>query len=97
MKNTIDINTVKRMAFLSRLEISDSEAKEFSLQLSETLNYVHKLNELDTEDIEPTIHVLPLKNVLREDKVRPSLTQERALMNASCKEDGYFKVPKIVE
>jgi aspartyl-tRNA(Asn)/glutamyl-tRNA(Gln) amidotransferase subunit C len=55
------------------------------------------LGELDTENVKPTAHVLPLKNVFREDVVKPSLDRDLALSNAPEREDGYFKVPKILE
>jgi aspartyl-tRNA(Asn)/glutamyl-tRNA(Gln) amidotransferase subunit C len=55
------------------------------------------LNELDTTDVPPTSHVLPLKNVFREDMVAPSLSQQETLANAPDQWMGYFKVPKVIE
>ncbi|SDF36007.1 Asp-tRNA(Asn)/Glu-tRNA(Gln) amidotransferase subunit GatC [Sporolituus thermophilus] len=88
---------VEQVALLSRLEISDQEAERFTQQLNAILEYMDVLNKVDTEGIEPTAHVLPLKNVLREDRVQPSLDRRLALSNAPEEEEGYFKVPKILE
>lgn len=88
---------VERVALLSRLEIGESDAARFTGQLNAILGYVEILEKVDTEGVEPTAHVLPLKNVLRPDEVRPSLDREAALANAPEREDGYFKVPSIME
>jgi aspartyl-tRNA(Asn)/glutamyl-tRNA(Gln) amidotransferase subunit C len=61
------------------------------------LQYVDNLAALPTDEVEPLAHVLPINNVFREDTVRPSLDREMALSNAPLQEDGYFKVPKILE
>lgn len=88
---------VEHVALLSRLEIADADIEKFTGQLNAILEYVDVLNKADTADIEPTAHVLPLKNVMRPDEVRPSLPRDLALSNAPEQEDGYFKVPKIME
>lgn len=88
---------VEHVALLSRLELTDSEVEKFTGQLNAILGYIDMLNRLDTDGVEPTAHVLPLKNVMRADEVRPSLPRELALANAPEQEDGYFKVPKILE
>lgn len=87
---------VEHVARLSRLEI-DGEIDQFTAQLDAILSYMDKLNELDTSGVEPMAHVLPLRNVTRPDTVQPSLSQERALANAPEQQDGYFKVPRIIE
>jgi aspartyl-tRNA(Asn)/glutamyl-tRNA(Gln) amidotransferase subunit C len=66
-------------------------------QLNSILDYIDVLNKVNTDGVQPTAHVLPMKNVMREDVVQPSLPRELALSNAPEKEDGYFKVPKVVE
>ena len=91
----ISINDVEHVALLARLAFSDKEKEEYAQQLSDILGYMDKLNTLDTEEVEPTAHVLPLKNVFREDRAEPGLKREAALQNAPEKEDGQFKVPKI--
>ena len=88
---------VEQVALLSRLEISDNEAEKFTGQLNAIFGYIDMLGKVDTENVEPTAHVLPLKNVMRPDEVRTSLPREQALANAPAQEDGFFKVPKILE
>ena len=65
--------------------------------LHDFLEYVDRLQQVDTEKVMPTAHVLPVQNVFREDVVKPSLDRELALSNAPQQEDGYFRVPKILE
>ena len=93
----IDETMVEKVAMLSRLELSNSEKEQMTEQLNDILEYADELNELETEDIEPTAHALPIKNVFREDKVGESLAREDALKNAPQKEAGSFKVPQIIE
>jgi len=89
---------VEYVAKLSRIEMSDQELENFTSQLDDILKYMDKLNELDTDDIPPTSHVLDLKNVMREDKLTDkSLSNEEALSNAPDKEKGFFKVPKVID
>ncbi|MBP1765526.1 MAG: Aspartyl/glutamyl-tRNA(Asn/Gln) amidotransferase subunit [Firmicutes bacterium] len=88
---------VEDVALLSRLEIPEELIETVTGQLDAILEYVDVLNQLDTTDIEPTAHVLPLKNVMRADVVVPSLPREEALANAPEQENGYFKVPKVTE
>lgn len=93
----IDQDTVRHVALLSRLDLSESERERFERELNPILEYVEKLNELDLAGIEPTSHSLRLENVFREDLSRPSLTAEEALRNAPEKEAGCFKVPPIIQ
>lgn len=88
---------VKHVADLARLAISDEEADKFTNQLSKIIGYAELLNELDTDDIEPTTHVLDFKNVLRKDEPIEWITQEEALKNAPDKKDGHFRVPSVME
>ncbi len=93
---------VEHVAKLARLEVSEDEKAMFARQLSAILTYMDQLKEVDTEEVdtegvEPTATVLPTENVFREDAVKPSLTQERALANAPDQADGFFRVPKILE
>lgn len=88
---------VDHVAKLARLELSEQEQEKFTDQLSNILTYVEKLNELDTAGVEPTSHVLDIKNVMRDDVPAASLPQERALANAPDKAAGHYKVPKIIE
>ncbi|MBP2644826.1 MAG: Aspartyl/glutamyl-tRNA(Asn/Gln) amidotransferase subunit [Firmicutes bacterium] len=88
---------VETVAFLSRLAMDEAEMDKFTGQLNAILEYVDMLNKVDTEGVEPTDHILNLKNVMRADEAKPSLARELALKNAPEQEDGYFKVPKILE
>ena len=88
---------VEYIAQLSRLTIPESEMEKFTEQFNQILNYADILNELDTKGIEPTAHVLPLSNVLREDIAVEGVSQEVALMNAPAVHDGGVKVPRVIE
>jgi aspartyl-tRNA(Asn)/glutamyl-tRNA(Gln) amidotransferase subunit C len=88
---------IKSVATLSRLKIRDEESAEVLENLNKILTYVENLNSIDTANIEPTTYALPMQNVFREDKVKPSLERDLALSNAPLKEDGYFKVPRVLE
>lgn len=94
---SITVKDVEHVANLARLDLSDAEKEQLTGQLNAILEYAGKLNELDTNGIEPTSHVLPLYNVMREDEVKPSLPAEKALLNAPEEEDGHFKVPAVLE
>lgn len=89
-----DIQTV---ASLSRLKIRPEESAEVIDNLNKILTYVENLNSIDTANIEPTTYALPMQNVFRKDEVKPSLDRDLALSNAPLKEDGYFKVPRVLE
>lgn len=89
-----DIQTV---ASLSRLKIRPDESARVLSQLNEILTYVDNLNKIDTSNVEPTTYALPMQNVFRADTVKPSLERELALSNAPLQEDGYFKVPRVLE
>ena len=90
----VDLSRVVRLA---RIELTLEEQRRISPQLAEVLRYVEKLKELNVEGVEPTAHAVPLENVLREDELRASLSQEEALSNAPKTANGLFVVPKIVE
>lgn len=88
---------IKYVAHLARIALTEREEGELGAQLGGILGYVEKLNEVDVSQVEPTAHAFPLINVTRVDEVRPSLTNEEALLNAPKKASGLFVVPKIVE
>ena len=88
---------IKTVASLSRLKIRDEETDEVTAQLDKFLTYVENLQAIDTTNIEPTTYALPMQNVFRTDEVKPSLPRELALSNAPLKDDGYFKVPRVLE
>lgn len=94
---SISKEQVHQVAHLARLKLNEQEAEQFTHQLNQILEFAAKLNELDTEHVEPTSHVLPLSNVLRDDRVVPSIAREKALQNAQEQQDGMFKVPAVFE
>ncbi len=89
--------TAEHLAGLARLSLSEEEKGLFSVQIENILGYVDKLNELHTEDVEPTSHVISLSNVTREDVPEASLVREDALRNAPCHTEQFYCVPKIIE
>ena len=97
MSGKLDEATVRHVAHLARLSITDEEVSRFAGQLSSILGYVEQLDELDTADVPPTAHPLPVKNVLREDSPCPPWDAERALANAPDQQNGFFKVPKVLD
>ncbi|CDQ41725.1 MULTISPECIES: Asp-tRNA(Asn)/Glu-tRNA(Gln) amidotransferase subunit GatC [Virgibacillus] len=93
----ISKDQVKHVAHLARLDITEEEAEMFTDQLSSIITYAEQLNELDTTDVEPTTHVLDIKNVLRKDEPKKWITQEEAMKNAPDQKDGQYRVPSILE
>lgn len=93
----IEIKDVEYTAKLARIDLSAKEKKLFARQLDGILEYINKLNEVDTSGVEPTTHILPLKNVYREDKVQDSLPVDKALQNAPEREGDFFKVPQVID
>lgn len=88
---------VLKVALLSRLEIREDEIETITKKFNDVLAYADKLNQVDTENVPPTAHALPVKNVFRPDIREVSLPREKAMANAPMAEDGFFRVPKIVE
>jgi aspartyl-tRNA(Asn)/glutamyl-tRNA(Gln) amidotransferase subunit C len=93
----ISKDEVKHVAHLARLAITEEEVEKFTKHLDSIIMFAEQLNELDTESVEPTSHVLNIKNVLREDKASQGLPREEVLKNAPEHKDGQFKVPSILE
>ncbi len=89
-----DVDTVVALA---RLYFTDKEKEEMMGTLNNILEYFDKLSELDTEDVEPLAHILPVQNVMRGDEVKQSFDQETALKNAPQKDRGHFVIPKVIE
>lgn len=93
----INKDTVKYVADLARIELSEKELESFTGQLDRILDYVAKLNKLNISGIEPTSHVLQMKNVYREDSVKKSLDASEVIKNSPAKDNNLFKVPKIID
>lgn len=90
----MDIEKISRLA---RIQLSEEEKTIFGNQLEQILIYMEQLNQLDTTGIEPTSHAIPIYNVFREDEVKASFSREDILDISPEHEDGYFKVPRIIE
>jgi aspartyl-tRNA(Asn)/glutamyl-tRNA(Gln) amidotransferase subunit C len=88
---------VEHVAVLARLALDETELDQITGQMNQILGYVEKLDELDTTDIMPTAHAVPVENAFREDIVRPSIGTDKALKNAPETADNCFRVPKIIE
>lgn len=87
---------VEYVASLARLELTEQETQEYTEQLNSILEYAAMLERLDTDNVNPTAHAVPLYNVLRKDEVGVSISHEKALSNAPDNDEGFFRVPKIV-
>ena len=88
---------IEHLSLLARLNLSDEEKQLFSRQVDSIIEYINTLNELDTTQVEPTAHILPMKNVFREDVLNVSLPREKAMQNAPEKNDDFYRVPRIIE
>ena len=87
---------VEHICWLSRLKIEQDQPEGYARQLNSVLEYFSQLDEVDTEKIEPTYHVLDMNNVFRDDEPTQCLTQDQATGNAPKKQEGYFKAPRII-
>ncbi len=94
---SIDRETIKYVAHLARIELQPNELEKLSEELPEILGFIDKLKHLNVEQVKPASHILPISNVLREDKLQVSLVSEKALENAPRKKGNFFSVPKIIE
>ena len=88
---------VEHVAQLARLALGDEEKEGLERHLSGILRYMEKLNEVDTSRVEPTSHVVPVKNVMREDRTMESMDREKVLSNAPDRTEEFFRVPKVIE
>ena len=92
-----DINTIRSLAHLARLEFNETKEQEMLSDLNKILNWMEQLNELNTDNVEPLIHMSEEVNVMREDLAENTVTHEEALRNAPKKDSDYFRVPKVME
>ena len=97
MANIISDETIEYVGILAKLELSEEEKEQAKKDMGSMLDYIDKLNELDTEGVEPMSHVFPVHNVFREDVVTNGDERDNILKNAPESKDGSFKVPKTVE
>ena len=94
---SVSVDEVQRIASLARLRFSEDEEKELAGQMSHILDYMEKLNELDTSGVPAMSHVLDMKNVFRDDEVSSRISQDEALKNAPDADGTYFRVPKVID
>ncbi len=87
---------IEYLARLARIKLNEEEKERFEKELTKIIEYVSQLKEVDTENVEPSYHVLPVTNVFREDKVEKSLDVEEVLKNAPDRVKNFFKVPRII-
>jgi len=88
---------VEKVALLARLKLSEAELEKFTTQLNQIVGYVEQLQQLDTEDVEPMAHPLPVTNVFRADEVRPSIGTDAALANAPKRDEEFYLVPPVLD
>ena len=97
MANIISDETMEYVGILAKMELSDAEKEAAKRDMGRMLDYIDKLNELDTSGVEPMSHVFPVSNVFREDVVENGDEHEKMLANAPKVKDGMYQVPKTVE
>jgi aspartyl-tRNA(Asn)/glutamyl-tRNA(Gln) amidotransferase subunit C len=88
---------VEKVALLGRLKLSDAELERFTTQLNQIVGYVQQLQQLDTEDVEPMAHPLPINNVFRADETKESVGVDKALANAPKRDTEFYLVPPVLE
>lgn len=93
----VDKETIEKIAHLSRLEFKNEDLNKIQSDLSNILDWVDKLNELDTENIEPLTSMSDNINIMREDAIEPHISHYDALKNAPKKDTDYVRVPKVIE
>ncbi len=94
---TVTTEMIDNLAKLARLQFTGEEKEELKKDLAQMIGFIDKLNELDTEGIEPLLHMSPRSNVFREDVVEGSISREEALLNAPEKNEQFFLVPKVIK
>lgn len=94
---SISEQEIEHVAKLARLSLSKQEVIQYAAEMSNLIDFVNRLNELDTTGIEPTANAVKMENVFREDKAEQSFGREKILQNAPSQENGCFKVPRVVE
>lgn len=97
MSSPIDEATVRHVADLAMLRLPEKELRRMAEQLASILDYVRQLEEVDTTNVPPTGHPTAVNNVFRDDTVTPGLAPEQALRNAPQHQDGFFRVPKVLD
>lgn len=94
---SVDKKEIIKIANLAKLKFNDDEVEKFTGQFNEILAYMEKLNEINTDNVEPLSHPLEVSNVMREDELKKSVDTNDALRNAPDKDENYFFVPKVIK
>lgn len=97
MANVISDDTIEYVGILAKLELSDEEKEAAKSDMARMLDYIDILGEIDTKDVEPMSHIFPVENVMREDEVTCGDEREASLVNAPCRNEECFIVPKTVD
>lgn len=97
MANIISDETIEYVGILAKLELSEEEREQAKKDMGRMLDYIDKLNELDTQGVEPMSHVFPVNNVFREDEVTNGDDRDNLLLNAPQKKEGTYMVPKTFD
>lgn len=92
----IDLNTLEKVAHLARLEVNEADKEGILEDMNNILNFMDKLNEVNTDQVEPLVYMNEEFNVLREDKIIPTISRTEALKNAPKHDDKYFRVAKVI-
>lgn len=93
----IDKDTVEKISHLARLEFDDASKEKMTEELNVILDWIDKLSELDTDNVEPLTNMSEERNIMREDEVKEHMNHEEALKNAPKKDSNYFRVPKVLD
>ena len=96
MSGKIDEKLIRHIGLLSRIELTEEQVVTFGRQLADIVAYMDKLQQLDTDDVEPMAHALPVQNVFGDDVAGESLPPEQALANAPQRDGDFYKVPKVI-
>ncbi|MGN6247222.1 MAG: Asp-tRNA(Asn)/Glu-tRNA(Gln) amidotransferase subunit GatC [Ginsengibacter sp.] len=88
---------IEKLANLSRLQFDENEKDEIKVDLEKMIGFIDKLNELDTENVEPLLHMTQNKNIFRKDEVKEEISREDVFRNAPLHDEEFFKVPKVIK
>jgi aspartyl-tRNA(Asn)/glutamyl-tRNA(Gln) amidotransferase subunit C len=87
---------IEKLAHLARLSFTDEEKESIKTDLQRMISFIHKMEEVNTDDVEPLLHITEAKNILRKDEVKGTVTTAEAMKNAPLNDGHFFKVPKVI-
>ncbi len=97
MFRAMDRKTVEHVAHLARLRLSESESEALASELTRITDYIDQLREVDVEGVDPVVHPVSDRNAFRDDEIREGLSRKQVAENAPDEEQGFFRVPKVIE